>query len=65
MDMSKIDIVAKILVILGAINWGLVGIFGLDLVSYLPWGLLQTIVYVLIGISGLWMVYGLYKEYNK
>lgn len=63
--MKTVDIIAKILVIIGALNWGLFGIFGMNLVEYLPWPILQTIVYVLVGISGLWMIYGLYKEYQK
>ena len=63
--MGWIDLIAKVLVIIGALNWGLFGIFGMNLVAYLPMALLQTIVYVLVGLSGLWMIYSLYKDYQK
>ena len=42
------------LVILGAINWGLIGIFGLNLVGKLfgEWSILSRIIYILIGVAG-------------
>jgi uncharacterized membrane protein YuzA (DUF378 family) len=42
------------LVILGALNWGLIGIFGLNLVGKLfgEWSILSRIVYILIGVAG-------------
>lgn len=52
------DWVAWVLVIVGAINWGLVGLFGLDLVAAL-FGSMPTvsrIVYVLVGIAGLYFL---------
>lgn len=53
--------IAEILVDIGAINWGL-AIFGINLVSYLSIGWLITIVYALIGLSGLWLLIDLFKK---
>lgn len=54
--MKVINSIALILVIIGAINWGLVGFFSFDLVKYLFGELtvLSRIIYDLIGISGLY-----------
>lgn len=47
--------IAHILLIVGAINWGLYGLLGMDLVALLLGGipLLAKLVYVLIGLAGL------------
>lgn len=57
---SPIKMVAWILVLVGAINWGLVGVGGLmgddwNVVSLLlgQWSVVENIVYVLVGLSGL------------
>lgn len=50
------DWIALVLMIIGAINWGLVGAFNFDLVAAI-FGSMTTIsriVYVLVGIAGLW-----------
>ncbi len=50
---------ALILTIIGGVNWGLVGAFDFDLVSFLfgPLTPLSRIVYLLIGISALAMIF--------
>ncbi len=51
--------IASALVIIGAINWGLVGLFnGFDLVEVLFGELsaLSRIVYILVGLSGIYLV---------
>ncbi len=51
------DRLALVLVIIGAINWFLIGIFQFDVVATLFGGqssLLSRIIYVLVGISGIW-----------
>ena len=55
-NMKVIDIIALVLIIIGAINWGLVGIFNFNLVEAIFGGLsvLTRIIYILVGISGLW-----------
>jgi uncharacterized membrane protein YuzA (DUF378 family) len=58
MAKSAIDWIALILVIVGALNWGLVGLFGFNLVeSILNVGTLTNIVYDLVGLAGLWTIY--------
>ncbi len=56
--MKVIDTIALILVIVGAINWGLIGIFNFNLVDTLfgTMSALSKIVYTLVGISGLWSI---------
>lgn len=54
--MKIIDKIALALIIIGAINWGLIGLFRFNLVEMLfgDMTLLARIVYSLVGISGLW-----------
>jgi hypothetical protein len=59
--MRKLDLLAAILVIVGALNWGLVAIAEFDLVATL-FGLefgetsaITRIVYGLVGVSGVWI----------
>ncbi len=54
--MRIIDKTALVLIIIGAINWGLIGLFKFDLVAALFGNMtvLSRIVYSLVGISGLW-----------
>ena len=56
--MKVIDYIALILVIIGAINWGLIGLFGFDLVATLfgSMSVVSRIVYTLVGIAGLWSI---------
>lgn len=63
--MRTLNIVALILVIVGALNWLLVGLFGFDLVAALfangfgTLSALSRIVYVLVGLSGIWLLFTL------
>jgi len=54
--MKIIDKTALVLIIIGAINWGLIGLFKFNLVELIfgDMTLLARIVYSLVGISGLW-----------
>lgn len=57
--MKLIDIIATILVIVGALNWGLYGAFNLDVIARFL-GQMTTaarVLYVLIGISGLYWLF--------
>ena len=54
-----IDKIALLLVIIGALNWGGVGLFGFDTVAFLFGGQLSVfsrVVYTLVGLAGLWCV---------
>lgn len=54
--MKALDITALILVIIGAINWGLIGFFQFDLVASIfgDMSMFSRIIYALVGISGLY-----------
>lgn len=56
--MKIVNIIALLLVIIGAINWGLVGLFEFNLVDFLfgVGSVLSRIVYSLVGIAGLWCI---------
>jgi len=61
---NALDWLASTLVIVGAINWGLVGMFQFDLVAALFGGqsaALSRIVYTLVGLSGLYSIFSLTK----
>lgn len=56
-NMKALDYTALTLVVIGAINWGLIGFFQFDLVAVLFGGmdsLISRIVYALVGISGIY-----------
>ena len=57
--MNAINYTALTLVIIGALNWLLVGIFQFDLVAAIFGGsaaVLSRIIYILVGIAGLWCI---------
>lgn len=56
--MKVIDTIALVLVIIGAINWGLIGIFEFNLVDTIfgAMSVISRIIYILVGISGLWAI---------
>ena len=56
--MKIIDKIALVLVIIGAINWGLVGFFEFNLVDAIfgELSIFTRIIYALVGIAGLWAI---------
>lgn len=62
--MKIIDTIALILVIVGAINWGLIGFFNFNLVDTIfgTMPIISRIIYALVGISGLWSIKLLFAE---
>ena len=62
--MEIIDKIALVLVIIGALNWGLIGLFSFDLVATLfgEMSVLSRIVYTLVGISGIWSIKMILKK---
>lgn len=59
-----LDRIALILVIVGALNWGSVGLFRFDLVSWIAGGqdaLLARIIYTLVALAGIWCVSLLFR----
>lgn len=60
--MKMLDIVAAALLVVGGLNWGLVGLFQFDLVAATLGGgdaLIARLVYVLVGAAAIWQVLGL------
>ena len=62
---STIDNVALVLVIIGALNWGSIGLFGFDAVSWLFGGagaLMSRIIFTLVALAGVWCVSLLFRS---
>lgn len=62
--MKIVDKIALVLIIIGAINWGLIGFFKFDLVAAIfgQMSVISRIVYALVGISGLWGIKLLFED---
>lgn len=62
--MKVVDKIALILIIIGAINWGLIGIFGFDLVVAIFGNMtvISRIIYGLVGVSGIWGIKLLFDD---
>ncbi len=59
------DTLALILVIIGALNWGLIGIFQYDLVAGIFGGMsgvVSRIIYTLVGLAGIWGISILFRR---
>lgn len=64
MNLAIFDRIALILAIIGGLNWGLIGLFRLDLVAFLfgsQTATLSRIVYALIGLAAIWCVSLLFR----
>jgi uncharacterized membrane protein YuzA (DUF378 family) len=59
MRLNTLDWIAFILVIVGALNWGLVGLFNFNLVTAITGGFnfLAATIYVLVALAGLYLIY--------
>lgn len=63
-----LDKICLILVILGSVNWGLVGIFQFDLVAWLFGGtdaIISRIVYTVIALAGIWCISLLFRDNGR
>ena len=63
--MKILDRVALVLGIIGALNWGVVGLFRFDCVAFLFGGQTGAIsrgIYALVGLAGLWCITMLFRE---
>lgn len=59
------DKIALILTIIGALNWGSIGLFRFDIVSWIFGGqdaMLSRIVYTLVALAGIWCISLLFRE---
>ena len=60
-----LDKLSLTLAIVGALNWGSIGLFGFDLVAFLfggQTGTVSRIIYTLVGLAGLWCITLLFRE---
>ncbi len=59
------DRIALILVIIGALNWGSIGLFQFDLVAWIGGGqdaVISRIIYTVVALAGIWCVSLLFRE---
>ena len=56
--MKVLNTIVLVLIIIGALNWGLIALFSFDLVAWLfgEMTMLSRLVYGLVGIAGLWAI---------
>ncbi|MFA6382916.1 MAG: DUF378 domain-containing protein [Parcubacteria group bacterium] len=57
--LNALDWVAVVLVVIGGLNWGLVGLFGFNLVDTIfgVMGAISRVVYVVVGLASLYLVF--------
>ncbi len=62
--MKVIDKIALVLIIIGALNWGLIGLFNFNLVETIfgDMTVISRIIYGLVGLSGLWGIKLLFDD---
>jgi uncharacterized membrane protein YuzA (DUF378 family) len=63
-EKNALDWIALVLVVVGGLNWGLVGLFKFDLVEAILGAIpvLQRIVYVLVGLAAAYLIYYMTKK---
>ena len=62
--MEFLNKLSLLLVIIGALNWGSIGLFGFYVVAFLCGGtasLLSRIIYTLVGLAGIWCITLLFR----
>ena len=62
--MMILDRIALILTIVGALNWGSIGLFQFDIVAWICGGqssLLSRIIYTVVGLAGVWCISLLFR----
>ncbi len=60
-----LDRIALILTIIGALNWGSIGLFRFDIVAWIFGGqdaLVSRIVYTIVALAGIWCISLLFRE---
>lgn len=63
-----LDKFSLVLVIIGAVNWGLIGLFQFDLVAWIFGGqgaVISRIIYTLVGLCGLWCISLLFRRTSE
>ena len=60
-----LDKISLILVIIGALNWGSIGLFQFDIVAWIcggQAGIISRIIYTLVALAGIWCISMLFRE---
>jgi uncharacterized membrane protein YuzA (DUF378 family) len=63
--MMIVNKIALLLIIIGALNWGLVGLFSFDLVAWIFGGagaIISRIIYTIIALAGVWCISMLFMD---
>lgn len=66
--MHSLNIISLVLIIIGGLNWLLVGLFEFDLVAAIFGGetaVLSRLVYILVGLSALWQLIPLTRSFSE
>ena len=63
--MRILNLVAFILLVIGGLNWLLVGLFGFDLVAWaFGVSIISSIIFVLVGLSALWLIFSAIRAHR-
>lgn len=57
--MFVMDIISMIITIIGGLNWGLIGLFGFDLVAAICGGAASgfaRVIYTIVGLAAIWLI---------
>ena len=63
--MMIIDRIALILTVIGALNWGSIGVFGFDVVAWICGGqmsVVSRILYTIVALAGIWCISLIFRE---
>ena len=63
--MMIIDRIALILTVIGALNWGSIGLFNFDIVAWIcggPMSVVSRIIYTVVAIAGVWCISLIFRE---
>ena len=63
--MKIVDCIALILTIIGALNWGSIGLFKFDIVAWIfggTDGIISRVIFTLVGLAGLWCITLLFRD---
>ena len=66
--MMIIDRLALILTVVGALNWGSIGLFNFDIVAWIcggPMSVVSRIVYTVVALAGVWCITLLFRERDE
>ncbi|MCL5270158.1 MAG: DUF378 domain-containing protein [bacterium] len=65
--MKTLDVISMVLLIIGALNWGIMGLFDFNVIAAIfgPLTILARIIYVLVGIAGVYEIFGLAAQRRR